>query len=566
MDRVTSQRSTTPEALRGLLYPGVYNPDLRECLAATEQRGLEILYEPRQMHLFEGLKGFSELTGRQSFVRVGSQTLVQLPEMLREVEPGIFTALRNLGGGSGRRGRAIPAEEIDYLGARLLTTDERVLSLARAQVERAKGLVAQDWAQFANSAYYMGSKKSLAFFLVETLQPVVGRRELVVDLMCGSGAASGAFARFWQVLASDAQEFCPLLAKVQGRGLTSTDADGILAAMLPKVRRHVQDLYSRVSYWVDWESRLFHGGFDVEVLEEYNRFCSELPTFPGASCRKGWDPVMEVEHRQKGGAYALPWCLFTAYFSNVFFGLRQALEIDSLRFAVEHLRDPRYRDWALGALIATVSSVATTYGGHFAQPLEVGERNFRDIIERRARSVINEFAVRLRSLALESQRALFPVEITRGPWEEVLPRLGRCSAGRTGIVYLDAPYRREEYSRYYHVLETLVRYDYPAAIGKGRLPDKAKGERFRSGFFTRSRDRLAKEFVRVIGGILAQGWDCAWSYCDDGDVSIARVVKGVLQQQAARVDVRAAPSAFKAQGGRPSKEVTEFMVLFQKRD
>src|SRR5207253_2965645 len=44
---------------------------------------------------------------------------------------------------------------------------------------------------------------------------------------------------------------------------------------------------------------------------------------------------------------------------------------------------------------------------------------------------------------------------------------------RGAVIYADPPYSKDHYSRYYHVLETLVRYDYPSAAGAGRYrPDR----------------------------------------------------------------------------------------------
>jgi adenine-specific DNA-methyltransferase len=39
---------------------------------------------------------------------------------------------------------------------------------------------------------------------------------------------------------------------------------------------------------------------------------------------------------------------------------------------------------------------------------------------------------------------------------------------RPAIFYADPPYSKEHYSRFYHVLESLERYDYPEAVGVGR--------------------------------------------------------------------------------------------------
>ena len=42
------------------------------------------------------------------------------------------------------------------------------------------------------------------------------------------------------------------------------------------------------------------------------------------------------------------------------------------------------------------------------------------------------------------------------------------SKTRPSVVYADPPYTRDHYSRYYHLLDTLLLYDYPDPVGKGQ--------------------------------------------------------------------------------------------------
>ena len=268
----------------------------------------------------------------------------------------------------------------------------------------------------------------------------------------------------------------------------------------------------------------------------------------------------------------LPYCLFVAYFANVYFGLRQCVEIDSLRFAIEQLEDESERTWALGALIATLSKLATTYGGHFAQPRlktpsDITAANLARVLEQRAYSVIHEFSVRLLNLSEESEKAAHCVQILRGPWQDALSAAANSLDGDQVLVYVDAPYKREEYSRYYHVLETLVLYSYPSCAEASKLPDKKEGGRFQSEFFTRNKTQLASVFGTLISSILRRGWTCAWSYSDLGSVSIVNVVEQVCRETDAKVRSYSVPYTHKSQGksaGKPRfpKEVVEYLVFF----
>jgi adenine-specific DNA methylase len=130
------------------------------------------------------------------------------------------------------------------------------------------------------------------------------------------------------------------------------------------------------------------------------------------------------------------------------------------------------------------------------------------------------------------------------------------------LVYLDAPYKREEYSRYYHVLETLVQYDYPSCTGVGKTPNKRMGERFSSDFFTRSGSQAIQAMTKVISEILRRGWKCAWSYSDSGSVNMVRTIENISSTFGCQVTSFAVPYEHKSQRGAKPKKVKEYVILF----
>lgn len=183
------------------------------------------------------------------------------------------------------------------------------------------------------------------------------------------------------------------------------------------------------------------------------------------------------------------------------------------------------------------------------------------LFEKRTRSIIHEFSIRLLNLAGESEKHYNTIETVPGPWPIAIKTLSAKTAGKKVVVYLDAPYKREEYSRYYHVLETLISYNYPSAIGKGKIPDKSKGERFRSEFFTRSENHLTNSLEEVLVSCLKNNWICAWSYSDSGDASIVTVLNQINEKVSITTTSFATPYQHKAQGTHSAKEVIEYLVL-----
>jgi adenine-specific DNA-methyltransferase len=90
-------------------------------------------------------------------------------------------------------------------------------------------------------------------------------------------------------------------------------------------------------------------------------------------------------------------------------------------------------------------------------------------------------------------------------WEE-LDELGP----QDWIVYADPPYSKDHYSRYYHVLETLTRYDHPGAVGKGRY----RPDRFATPFSLKTRVEAAMD--ELCGAVAERGHTFILSYPSNG--------------------------------------------------
>ncbi len=192
----------------------------------------------------------------------------------------------------------------------------------------------------------------------------------------------------------------------------------------------------------------------------------------------GNDPKIATEVRRQRTKRTSPYRLATLTFAFGYFGLRQSMELDSLRFAIDEARNsqrvsPSQARWLLVALLQTASHV-TSGPGHFAEFLSpTSKEGYQRVRRARARPVWRQFLVELDRLGpygTAEWRKTNHVYCQSA--KQLGNRLGR-SADRPMVVYADPPYSRAQYSRYYHVLETLTRYDYPDSIGVGRYrPDR----------------------------------------------------------------------------------------------
>lgn len=457
--------------------------------------------------------------------------------------------------------------QYNLIGTTILTTNKSICKYIDNAIYRKFQLDNLKTSMFANSSAYMGSKKKIVGFIVESMFPHCNENSVFLDIMCGSGAVSNALAQMNQVYASDAQDFCKLLAKIQGKGFNRKEAELLLNEMYSDYLYNLKLLQKEVSAQLKEEERIFHSdlGDKQHVLEIYKESIDSFELYSSTDDTK--KAINEIINNRKRNSKEIPYCLFTYYYSNVYFGLAQCIQLDSIRYAIEQISNRETREWALGTLVVVASAIATTHAGHFAQPKKIDVNSIEQIIKQRSRSAWLEFSKRLVVIAQESERYPYPIRTIEGPWETALQNISLMVNSSNLVVYLDAPYKRDEYSRYYHVLETIVKYDYPASEKKARIRSKVNGERFRSEFFTKTVSKVEEYFCNIISQILTKGAICAWSYSDNGMARIKNVISQVMQTNNCSVYLYSIPythsSQRKIEKRSTSKlDVVEYCIVF----
>lgn len=166
------------------------------------------------------------------------------------------------------------------------------------------------------------------------------------------------------------------------------------------------------------------------------------------------DDLGEFIDKEKPSKYTF----FSRIYKNTFFSEKQCKEIDSLRFAIDEYGGNR-KYLYLTALMSAMSLYSNS-PGHFAEyfPYKVNPK--------KEKSITKKF--------LEKCDDLSNVTISKyknkgylGDYKKIIPKNAR-RIRNASIIYADPPYSAAHYSRYYHLLETLVKYDSPEVEYKGR--------------------------------------------------------------------------------------------------
>jgi adenine-specific DNA methylase len=149
--------------------------------------------------------------------------------------------------------------------------------------------------------------------------------------------------------------------------------------------------------------------------------------------------------------------------------------------------------------------------------------------------------------------------VTQLDWRDALGEF-LARAGSVGAVYLDPPYSKLQYSRYYHVLNVLIAYDYPPISWTGRYPPRE--HRFSSRFEFQPR-AAEREFQDVFYRCAEAGLGLLLSYGERSFLPIDGLIK-LMNTHFRKVHVFSQRVRHHSQGVRlpgPDGKVTEFVLV-----
>lgn len=335
---------------------------------------------------------------------------------------------------------------------------------------------------------YMGTKHELAGRVAEAIAGC--RPGRLLDAFAGMGAVADAHAGTRQVWTNDVQHFAYLAGRCR-----FTDPHGPLPSS--KMRELAAPIFQN----------------NMDLLKEQNwMIWGAAEKLPRASTFTEFELLFDRVSEDVAlheGAYG---CFISTY-ANAYFSLTQSAEIDSIRCAIDTLRGRGVLtrsefEWGLLALGHASLRVANTTG-HFAQFLTPSAKNFRRVAQQFGRPVFDQWI-----LSLETLKPAGTTEwrssncATRSDCDSLLKSL-RGTNG-VGVVYCDPPYTDDQYSRFYHVWETLVLYDYPTVTGAGLY----RPDRFTTPFSLRS--KVGEAFRQLVEEVASTGADLVLSYPSNG--------------------------------------------------
>lgn len=377
---------------------------------------------------------------------------------------------------------------------------------------------------------YMGSKRELIEYLTSAINEIY-EGERICDLFAGTSILSGALGHESVMHSNDIQEYSAVLAKTYLGNYEWSKYDGLVDKLVQKAQGHVElvnSIYPELEF--SYNTKLSLNEFNATEQQQ-----QELIYFD----------FEDIEHH-----------LFIKNYSGTYWSFEQCLWIDAIRIAAEeYSKTPVYYPILSSLMFAMAYNAQST--GHYAQYRDAyNVASMNDIIIYRNKEILPYFKKKLIELMEWTGRNALNHTVTTLDYMDCLEIIPTGT-----LVYADPPYAFVHYSRFYHALETLVKYDYPKVSHKGRY----RSDRHQSPFCKRT--MVSNAFSEMFNKIQKKRAKLILSYSNTGMITLEQILKlaNIVFEDRYSISTKAIDYTHSTMGRfeDKSREVKEFLVIAQ---
>ncbi len=420
---------------------------------------------------------------------------------------------------------------------------------------------------------YIGIKTKLLDPINDEINRITPVGHGVLDMFAGSTIVGQRLMDKHIVYSNDIQNY----SRVVSRTLIEIDSDFDYSSLDYKkvvessyFNDNMNFLNSYFSVPAEYERELFERTENdignPKNLYEFKKYYEESPYCghfnESIPCFKGMKKVFSnaFYNEQKNKRNSGFWSLFTLAYGVPYFSLNQAMFFDSFRFAIEKMMlnkeicETEYYCY-LSLLIYVLENTVTSVGDHFAQPQQF-KISEEARLQREVKKILSKKNKNIFSLLTEMNNQLKSLKPTK--WSdsnktfcEDYVRLFDNNAEKIKnieTIYIDPPYTNAHYSRFYHILETVVLYDYPTIEFFGRY----RNDRYQSPFCIRS--EALSEFEKMISLCYKNNKKLVISYSDTSQCILKKEeVVEITNRYYSDVEVKEIDYLYRNFGQKPNK-------------
>ena len=380
---------------------------------------------------------------------------------------------------------------------------------------------------------YMGSKRSILDFVINAINDIY-KEGTVCDLFAGTSVLSGALGKLVPIHSNDIQEYSAILSNTY---LSNYDWEQFSPTLLDDILNEVNN---HITNFREQYPNLVYAYSEVMPIKQFVRL------------EKDQQRLLEYDFND------FPYHLFVKYYSGTYWSFEQCLWIDALRRVADDYRGTPVYYVILSSLMYSMSYCSQSTG-HYAQYRDANsESSKKDILSYRLRDIKPYFESKFNQLKEHLGSNNLVHNVTSLDYRQCLDAIESGT-----LVYADPPYAFVNYSRFYHAIETLVRYDYPQVDHKGRY----RSDRHQSPFGRKT--EVKKAFKSLFSKIKDKNSELVLSYSNTGMISLDEILQIATENMGVNYEVYYEEQDYKhstmGRSDDKSKDVKEYLVIAKLR-
>lgn len=334
---------------------------------------------------------------------------------------------------------------------------------------------------------YMGGKREILNDINSAIKEMQITANTFCDLFAGTAIVAFAFSDKYNIVSNDIQQYSSIFAETY---LSNYSAYNNVTTIIDEICKEAIEIVKEVDqrypqYVFDYKEEISFT--EMEKMENYQ---------------------MALIHEEFDDGFSF----FKKSYSGTYWSYEQCKWIDAIRCVAERRSNTILFPVILSALIYAMS-YSTQSTGHFAQYRTLTQKNYKSILMYRLKSVPDLFRKKLNELLSKITPCVHEHRTCTLDYVDCIETLPEGT-----LVYADPPYSTVHYSRFYHALETLVKYDNPKVAYKGRYRE----DRYQSPFDQNS--NVCSAFHRLFRSIDEKKCHLLLSYSDNAMLSQEQVL------------------------------------------
>lgn len=418
---------------------------------------------------------------------------------------------------------------------------------------------------------YIGIKTKLLENIKEEVKKITPENGYVLDLFAGSTIVGQFLSQEFNVFSNDIQKYSFFVGKATLEINENFDYKSLSYKTIENskfFKNNLNCLNKIFAKPLAYEQELFLNlskNSDLEKLFEFKNYYDNSPycgnfnenTVP--ECFKNLNDVYSFKFYKKLSKSKECYALFSLAYACPYFSLSQAIYVDSFKYALDRMKEEGELSETefyiyMNYLIYYLGNIVTSVGDHFAQPEQLklsGEKKLKKEIDKIiAKKTLNkdlllsDLESQFRKLTYRNKENKMFCEDYKVLFSEKYKEF----MDKVNTIYIDPPYTNAHYSRFYHILETLVRYDYPDIKFYGRY----RTDRYQSPFCIKS--EALYEFDNMIRLCAAAKKNLVISYSDTSQCILSKEeISNVCKMYYDDVDINEINYLYRNFGQKPNK-------------